>query len=78
MKRWSLILSAAAICVVASSQAQASYSVIRWKSGFCQVWDNSFKTKPWSKDYRVVSRTQKTFAAAWARRTKLVSKKACW
>ena len=78
MKRWSLILSAAAICVVASSQAQASWSVIRWKSGFCQVWDNAVPTKPWPKDYKVVSRPHKTFAGAWARRMKLVGKKACW
>jgi hypothetical protein len=78
MKRLGLILSAAMICVVASSQAQASWSVIRWKSGFCQVWDNAIPTKPWPNDYKLVSRPHKTFAGAMARRTKLVAKKRCW
>ena len=78
MKRWTLILSVAAICVAASSQAQASWTVIRWKSGFCQLWDNSIKTKPWTKDYKAVSKPQKTLARAMAVRTKLVSKKKCW
>ena len=78
MKRLGLILSAAVICVVASSQAQASYSVIKWKSGFCQVWDNALPTKPSPKDYKIVSRPHKTFAGAMNRRMKLVGKKACW
>lgn len=78
MKRLSLILSAAAICLVATSQAQASWSVIRWKSGFCQIWDHAIPTRPWPNDYRVVSRPYKTFGQAWARRTRLVSHKACW
>ena len=78
MKRWSLILSAAAICVVASSQAQASYQVIRWTSGFCQIWNHSVPTKPFPNDFKAVSRSYKTFDKALAARTKLVGKKACW
>lgn len=78
MRRWGLILSTAVICLAASSQAQASWTVIRWKSGFCQIWDNAIPTKPWTKDYKVVSRPQKTFAKAMAIRTKMVGKKACW
>ena len=78
MKRWTLILSTVAVCIMASSQAQASWSVIRWKSGFCQVWDNAIPTKPWPADYAVVSRPYKTLGKALSKRTRLVGKKACW
>ena len=46
MKNLTLILSAVAICVVASNQAQASWSVVRWNSGFCQPWDSAVPFKP--------------------------------
>ena len=78
MKRWSLILSTAAICVVASSQAQASYQVIRWTSGFCQVWNHSIPTKPWPGDYKAVSRSYRTFSPALSAKLKLVGKRVCW
>ena len=77
MKRLSLILSVAAVCVVASSQAQASFQVIRWNSGMCQVWDSATPWKPWTKDYKAVSRPYKTLAKATARQAKLAAKKKC-
>jgi hypothetical protein len=78
MKRWSVVLSAAAICVMASSQAQASYQVIRWTSGFCQVWNHAIPGKPWPNDYKAVSRPYKSFNKALAVKMKLVGKRACW
>ena len=78
MKRWSAALSAAAICVMASSQAQASYQVIRWNSGMCQVWNHAMPGKPWTSDYKAVSRPTKTFNKALAVKMKLVGKKVCW
>ena len=77
MKRWGLILSAAVVCVAASSQAQASYSVIRWPTGFCQLWDHAMPTKPFPSNYKVVSRTYKTFDKAMAKRMSMVGK-GCW
>jgi hypothetical protein len=77
MKNLILILSAAAICMVASNQAQASWSVVRWSSGFCQPWDSAVSFKPPAGQYKVVSRSYKTFDKAMAKRTKLVAKKAC-
>ncbi len=77
MKNLTLILSAAAICVVASNQAQASWSVVRWNSGFCQPWDSAVPFKPPAGQYKVVSRSYKTFDKAMAKRAKLVAKKAC-
>lgn len=78
MKRLGLILSAAVICVAASSQAEAAWTVIKWKSGHCQPWDNASPWKAPKGQYTVVSRKYKTFDKAMARRTKLVAKKACW
>jgi hypothetical protein len=78
MKRWSVILGAAAICVAVSSQAQASYSIIKWTSGFCQVWDNALPTKPFPGDYKVISRRPyKTFEAAMSAKIKMIGK-GCW
>jgi hypothetical protein len=77
MKRLTLILSVAAICAVASSQAQASWSVIRWNSGFCQAWDSAVPFKPPAGQYKVVSRSYKTMDKAMVKRTRLVAKKKC-
>jgi hypothetical protein len=78
MKRWSLILSAAAVCMLSSSQAQASYQIIRWTSGFCQIWDQSIPTKPFPNDYKTGRKTYKTFNDALAMRAKLVARRQCW
>ena len=78
MKRWSLILSVAAISIAASTQAQASYQIIRWTSGFCQIWDQSNPIKPFSNDYKAGRKTFKTFDAATAMRAKLVAHRQCW
>ena len=77
MKRWSLILSAVAL-FVGASQAEASYRVIRWTSGFCQVWNSSIQGKPFPGDYTVVSRRHKTFHGALDRKMRLVARHRCW
>ena len=76
--RWFLILSAALISMGASSQAQASYKIIRWTSGFCQVWDNSTPWKPFPSDYKTGRGTFKTFNAAMAMKGQLVARRQCW
>jgi hypothetical protein len=68
MTRVSLISSAAAIGFAASTQAQANYQIIRWASGFCQVWDNSFGNKSFSNDYETGRKTFKTFGRVSAMR----------
>jgi len=77
MKSLTLILSAAAICAMASSQAQASWSVVRWNSGFCQPWDSASPFKAPAGQFKVVSRSYKTMDKAMVRRAKLVAKKKC-
>jgi hypothetical protein len=79
MKRWSVLLSTAALCVMASSQAQASFQVIRWTSGFCQIWNNDLPgVVPFQKDHKAVSKKFKTIEEAWVARGKLVVAKTCW
>ena len=77
MKRLSLILSAAAVCVAASSQAQASYQVIRWTSGVCQVWVSDIPTMPFPGDHKAMSRPYKTFGEATAKLNALVKARKC-
>jgi hypothetical protein len=77
MKNLTLILGAAAVCMVASSQAQANWSVVRWNSGFCQPWDSAVAFKPPAGRYKVVPRSYRTFDKAMAKSAKLVAKKAC-
>ena len=77
MKRWSLILSAAAVCIMASSQAQASYQVIRWPTGICQIWDHAIPTRPFPGDYKAVSRPYKTFGAATNKLNALARARKC-
>ena len=78
MKRWAFVLGALAIGMAASSrQAEASYSIIRWTSGFCQVWDNSTPWKPFPSDYIVGPILFRTFDEAMARKMQLVGRREC-
>jgi hypothetical protein len=78
MKRWGLILGAAALFVTGASQAEASYRVIRWSSGFCQVWNSSIQGRPFPGDYTVVSRRHRSFRGALNRKMRLVARHRCW
>ena len=78
MKLFSAILSAAAISVAASGQAQADYVIIRWTSGFCQIWDQSIPHRPFTNDFKAGRKTFKTFAAATDTRARLVAARQCW
>jgi hypothetical protein len=77
VKRWSLVLGAAALCVLASGQAQASYQVIRWNSGLCQVWSHAIPTRPFPGGWRAVSRPYPTAAQATARMYALIAARRC-
>jgi hypothetical protein len=78
MKLLSVILSAAAISTAASSQAQADYQIIRWTSGFCQIWDQSTPHRPFTNDFKAGRKTFRTFAAATETRARLVAARQCW
>ena len=78
MKRWSLLLSAAALCIMVSSQAEARFQVVRWSSGFCQVWNTDLPGVPFQRDYKAVSKKYKTIGEALSARGRLVAAKKCW
>jgi len=77
MNRWSLVFCALAFGLVVASPAQASFKVIKWTSGYCQVWDSAIPTHPWPGDWRAVSKSYKTSARAAAKRERLIKKKVC-
>ena len=79
MKRWAFVFGALAIGMTASiRQAEASYSIIRWTSGFCQVWNNSAPWKPFPNDYVAGRVLFRTFDQALARKMQLVALRQCW
>jgi hypothetical protein len=78
MKRWYIILSVAAMAMMASNQARADFQVIRWTSGFCQIWDHAVPTMPIAGDFKAVSKRFKTFGEAWSERGKLIGRGTCW
>ena len=77
-KSMSLILSAAAISLAASSQAEAKYQIIRWTSGFCQIWNTSIPGRPFPSDYKTGRVSFSTFDIALATKMKLVKRGQCW
>ena len=77
MKSLALLAGACAISMTASSQAYADYSIIRWTSGFCQIWDNSTPWKPFPSDYKAGRVQFKTIDAAIAAKAQLIARREC-
>ena len=78
MKRWTLILSTVAVCIMASSQAQASWSAIPLEERL------SCASRGQCDFNQAVARRlrrglpPKTLGKALSKRARLVGKKACW
>lgn len=73
-----IALAAAALAFVAAAPAQASFKVIKWDTGLCQVWDN---TTPWNAGpfgWHTVSRDYQTFGSAVGKRHRLIAHGHCW
>jgi hypothetical protein len=81
MRRISLLCAAAGLAVTAlaaTSPAQAAFHVIRWHdTGFCQIWDNSLSTHPWSSNYTTVTHRLPTFGQALAVKEVLLHRGHC-
>ena len=78
MKYLAFLVTACAMSMAASGQARADYSVIRWTSGFCQVWNNSTPWKPFPSDYKRGRVQFPTSGAAMAAKMQLVARRECW
>lgn len=62
-----IVASTAAFARPMHHQEQSGYYVIRWDdTGVCQIWNTDLTQKPWQlfSQYKVVSKTVPTFAAA--------------
>jgi ABC-type amino acid transport substrate-binding protein len=74
-----IALAAAALAFVAAAPAaQASFKVIKWDTGFCQVWNN---TTPWDAGpfgWRTVSRNFQSLDGAITQRHNLIKAGQCW
>ena len=78
MTRLCLALTAVALFAVSSMPAKADWSVIRWNSGWCQLWDHAtLAPMPPINDYKVVGKKHKTLDAALAAHVKAVQTRAC-
>jgi hypothetical protein len=81
MRRISILCAAAGLAVTAlaaTSPAQAAFHVIRWHdTGFCQIWDNSLSTHPWSSNYTTVTHGLPTFGQALAVKEVLLHRGHC-
>jgi hypothetical protein len=70
MRRISALCVAAGIALAAlaaTSPAEAAFRVIRWHdTGFCQVWDYGYPTRPWPANYTVMTHRLPTFGTALA------------
>jgi hypothetical protein len=75
MKRWSVVLCAAAVCIMASGQAHASWRVVKASWGQCLIWNNG-AGKPWGPA-TVISRPKRDFAHALKSHGWLVRHKYC-
>ena len=74
-----IALAAAALAFVAAAPAaQASFKVIKWDTGLCQVWNNA---TPWNAGpfgWSTVSRDYVTLGSALNKRSNMISSGKCW
>ena len=75
--KYVLLISAFAIGMTASSAAYADYSIIRWTSGYCQIWDNSTPWKPFPSDYKAGRIQFRTFGEALTAKSRLIARREC-
>jgi hypothetical protein len=77
MTKLKFALCASAFALIAAQPAEASYKVIRWNTGLCQVWVNA----PWNAGpfgWRTVSPNFATFGQAVVARDRLIRAGRCW
>lgn len=79
MLKMKIAFAAAALAFVAAAPAaQASFKVIKWDTGICQVWNNA---TPWDAGpfgWRTVSRDYVTLDSALNKRHNLIMAGRCW
>ena len=67
MKKLGLIACVGIFAAMAAAPAKADVSVVRWNTGWCQIWDNAAGPPPWPQgEFAVVARGLPDWAAAGA------------
>ena len=79
MKRFSLVLLGAVGAFLVLTPAQAAdYRVIQWNdTRICQIYDMTWTIKPFTSNYKVLTKSLPTFAAAVEAKGKLRTKANC-
>ena len=78
MSKLAFVLATAAILAAGSAPADARYQVIKWSSGFCQVWNHGIPGRPFPNDWKPSKNIHQTFIAALDEKMALVKKGQCW
>jgi hypothetical protein len=78
MTKLTYLLASVAIFAVTSTAAEARFQVIRWPSGFCQVWNHSIPGKPFPPGWTASRTVHATFHGALNEKLALVSRRQCW
>jgi hypothetical protein len=78
MRKLSILAALAVTAFVASSPAQAGYSLIRWEgTGFCQIWDHAIPTQPFPSNFTTVSAQVPTLLDALNAKNGMLASGAC-
>lgn len=78
MTRLSLALTAVALFAVSSMPAKADFSLIRWNTGWCQIWDHAVPSPlPPLNEFTAVGPRFATFDQAYAAFGNALQTRAC-
>ncbi len=69
-------LAASAFGVASPAQA-SGYHVIRWSSGYCQVWDEFWPAPGWPTDYSIISGRLFSYDEALTTKARLIEEQRC-
>jgi hypothetical protein len=77
--RLTLALGALVLVLSASSPARADFTVIRWSTNYCSIWNDENKNlwPTWEKGWIKVSPRYRSREAAWGTLTKHWAKRIC-
>ena len=78
MRKLSIAAALAVTAFVASSPANAAYSLIRWEgTGFCQIWDHAIPGQPFPSNFTTVSAQVPTILDALNAKNGMLASGAC-
>ena len=75
MKRSALAVCALAFAAMAAGPADAAFRVVKWKSGYCEIWNYDVPGKP--AGATIMTRAHKSFARTLRSKSYLIRKKYC-